>query len=145
MRRFMKTDPITVSGDATVKDLVEDYMYQHHYKMFPVVTDGRLAGCVTTHDVKQVPRADWESTAVGDIVKGCSEQNTISPDSDATEALAAMSKSGNTRLVVQENGKLQGVIVLKDLLEFLALKLELEGIDGGSALRRHVAGGIEHQ
>lgn len=144
VERFMKTNPITVSGSDSVERLVENYMYQHHHKMFPVVTNGRLAGCVSTRDVKAVPREHWGSTTVGDIAKACSEDNAIGPGADATEALAVMNKTGNTRLLVKENDSLRGVIVLKDLLEFLALKLELEGIDGASP-ERHTARHVENR
>ena len=47
--RFMNRQPIAVSPELTVRDLVENYVYRHHHKVFPVVRDGRLLGCVT-HD-----------------------------------------------------------------------------------------------
>jgi len=143
VHRFMKADPVTVSKNDTVQELVEKYMYQHHYKMYPVVDDGRLAGCVSAQDVKQVPRSEWARTTVGEIARDCAQENAIDPRADATEALALMSRTGNTRLVVKENGRLRGVIVLKDLLEFLALKLELEGIDDPSDVRRQARGNLE--
>jgi CBS domain-containing protein len=37
-----------------------------------------------------------------------------------------MSRSGTSRLMVVENERLVGIITLKDLLRFLALKVELE-------------------
>jgi Zn-dependent protease len=126
VERFMKENPISVSKDLTVKRLVDDYIYQHHFKMFPVVTDGRLEGCVSTREVKRLPRSEWETTTVGDIEASCSDQNTIDPQAEATEALAVMGRTGNTRLVVARDGQLKGVVVLKDLLEFLTVKLEIE-------------------
>jgi CBS domain-containing protein len=38
-----------------------------------------------------------------------------------------MNQNGISRLLVTENSRLAGVIALKDLLEFLSLKVELEG------------------
>jgi CBS domain-containing protein len=40
-----------------------------------------------------------------------------------------MSKGGYSRLIVVKNGQLVGVISMKDLLNFLALKLDLEDQD----------------
>ena len=37
-----------------------------------------------------------------------------------------MSQSGASRLLVVENGRLVGLVSLKDLLEFFSLKVELE-------------------
>ena len=37
--RFMKRDPQIVPASISVKDRVENYIYAHHYKMFPVMDD----------------------------------------------------------------------------------------------------------
>jgi Zn-dependent protease/CBS domain-containing protein len=127
VKRFMKTDPVTVTPSLSVEQLVEDYIYKHHYKMFPVVEDtDRLIGCVTTKQVKEIPREEWGQRRVGDIATQCSVENTIDPQVDAMKALSIMSKTGTSRLMVTEKNRLLGVIALKDLLKFFALKVELE-------------------
>ena len=50
--RFMTRNPVTVPPTITVAELVENYVLHHHFKMFPVVDDGRIVGCVTTRDIK---------------------------------------------------------------------------------------------
>ncbi len=124
--RFMNPEPKTVPPDATVAELVEQYMYRHHLKMFPVVGDGRLVGCVTAGDVKKLSREEWEQHTVGQVAEGCGQNRTIAPDTDAVEALNRMSRSGQSRLMVVADGELVGVLALKDLLRFLSLKLDLE-------------------
>jgi Zn-dependent protease len=54
VRRFMKTDPVTVPHDITLGILVNDFVYRYHFKMFPVVADGRLVGCVTTRAIREI-------------------------------------------------------------------------------------------
>ena len=39
VRRFMNTDPITVPPSLDLRKWVEDYVYRHHRKAFPVVSD----------------------------------------------------------------------------------------------------------
>jgi len=127
VRRFMKTDPVTVAPSLSVAQLVEDYVYKYHYKMFPIVEDSdKLIGCVTTKQVKEIPREEWEQRRVGDIAAQCSAENTIGPQVDAMKALSTMSKTGASRLMVIEKDRLLGIIALKDLLKFFALKVELE-------------------
>jgi Zn-dependent protease len=127
VRRFMKTDPITVTPSLTVAQLVDDYIYKYHHKMFPVVEDSdRLVGCVTTKQIKEIPREEWGVRKVGEIANQCSLENTIEPQVDAMKALSLMSKTGASRLVVTEGNRLIGVISLKDLLKFFSLKVELE-------------------
>jgi Zn-dependent protease/predicted transcriptional regulator len=127
VRRFMKSDPVTVKPNISLKDLVEDYVYKYHFKMFPVVENGgRLMGCVTTKDVKRVPREEWDRRNVGEIAERCTPENTIQPEKDATEALSVMNRNRASRLMVVEGERLVGVIALKDMLNFLSLKVELD-------------------
>jgi Zn-dependent protease/predicted transcriptional regulator len=126
VRRFMNEHPVTVPASLTVQDLVEDYIYKHHYKMFPVMEGDNLVGCITTREVKEVPREEWSRDTVGRLAAKCSPENTIAPDADATKALARMNQTGVSRLLVVENGRLVGLVTLKDLLAFLSLKVELE-------------------
>jgi Zn-dependent protease/predicted transcriptional regulator len=129
VRRFMNPHPVTVSPELPLDHLVEDYMYRTHHKMFPVVAEDseKLAGCVTTNSIKNVPREEWDHHKVQEVLQPCTPENTISPDEDAVNALAKISKSGQSRLMVVDRGNLMGVLALKDLLGFLAMKLDLEG------------------
>jgi Zn-dependent protease/predicted transcriptional regulator len=127
IRRFMKTDPVTLSPSVSLEHLVEDYVYKYHFKMFPVVEDSdRLLGCVTTKQVKEIPRQYWNRKTVGEVASQCSPENTIAPQADAMKALSVMKRTGNSRLMVVERGRLVGIIALNDMLEFLSLKVELE-------------------
>jgi len=127
VRRFIKTEAVTVPPSISLEHLVEDYVYKHHFKMFPVVEDtDRLLGCVTTKQVKEIPREEWGQKTVGEIAAQCSPENTIEPQADAMKALSLMNRTGNSRLMVVENKRLVGIITLKDLLELLSLKVELE-------------------
>lgn len=126
VRAFTRADPVTVSSWLTVQSLVDDVIYRHHHKLYPVVDDGRLTGCVSLDEVKALPREDWRHRTVGDISRGCSVDNTIHPDTDALDALQSMRRTGKTRMIVAENGTLVGVLSMRDLLEFFTLKAELE-------------------
>jgi Zn-dependent protease/CBS domain-containing protein len=127
VRRFMKTDPVTVQPSVSVQELVENYIYEYHYKLFPVVENGnKLLGCVTTKQVKEVPKEEWAAKRVRDVMAHCSADNTIEPEADAMKALSLMHRSGGSRLIVADHGNLAGVITLKDLTKFLSLKIELE-------------------
>lgn len=126
VKRFMKTDPMTVSPTTSIQQLVEDYFYKYHFKMFPVLDDSRLIGYVTTSLIKEIPKESWKQRKVGDIVAKCTNENSIGPEADAIDALSTMYKSGNSRLMVVDDDKLVGIISLKDMMEFLSVKVELE-------------------
>lgn len=124
--RFMCTDPTTVSPDISVSSLVEDYFYRDFHTFYPVVGAGGLVGGVSLKQVKGIPRERWADSTVGDLAEPLSESNTIQPDSDAVAALSSMQKTGVSRLMVLEGDRLVGIVTLKDLLRFLALRIELE-------------------
>jgi predicted transcriptional regulator len=126
VRRFMKSEPVTASSQLSVEQLVENYFYQYHFKMFPVVENGALIGYVSTHEVKEVPRSEWSQRTLAELVKPLSQDNTIGPEDDALKALAKMNRTGLSRLMVVERDQLVGIIALKDLLNFLSLRVELE-------------------
>ncbi len=127
--RFMTRDPTTVSPEVSLERLVEDYVYALHYDLFPVVVAGRLIGLVSTRLIRQVPRAEWASTTVGDVLLPPGPDNTVAPEADAVKALAVMRQSGNSRLMVAEGDRLVGIVALKDLLNFLSLKMDLDRPD----------------
>jgi Zn-dependent protease len=126
VRRLMSADPIAVPPTISIAQMIDDYIYRHHHTMFPVVEDGRLLGCVSMHDIKRLPRERWSSTTVSAIMQPCSAATAIDPDMDAMEVLSLMSRTKNTRLLVTEGERLVGVVTLRDLLQFLSVKLDLE-------------------
>lgn len=128
--RFMNPNVVTVQPDTTIEQLVEQYLYTHHYRIYPVVDSGRLVGCVSMRQIKLVPREQWHTATVGSIICSCGRDNTISPQTDAMEVLGLMSRSGSSRLMVVEGERLVGIVTLRDLMKFLAIKMELDGTDG---------------
>ncbi|MGE5293224.1 MAG: site-2 protease family protein [Solirubrobacterales bacterium] len=124
---FMETNPVTVPPTITVRDLVNDYFYRYHHKMFPVSGDGNLAGCITSQQIRDIPREQWEQRSVQDVLVPCSRETTIPPDTDALEALSIMNRTGNSRLMVADGEHLVGIVTMKDMLKFLNLKIDLEG------------------
>jgi Zn-dependent protease/CBS domain-containing protein len=126
VRRFMNPNPVVVEPTTTVDEFVEDYVYKYHFKMFPVVNSERVVGCVTTKQVKEVPRENWSDTTVSELALQCTPDTTVKPDDDAMRALSLMRRTGGSRLVVVEDDQLAGVVSLKDMMQFLSLKVDLE-------------------
>jgi Zn-dependent protease len=125
--RFMNPEPIVVPPWLTLRNWVEDYVYRYHRKTFPVVTDGRLQGVISTQALAGRPRDTWDQHTVGELMRPDVAALSITPRADALEALGQMQATGSSRLLVTEGDRLLGLVSLKDLLRFLHLKLELEG------------------
>lgn len=126
VRRFMKSEPITVSPSISVEDLIEDYIYKYHFKLYPVADNGELVGCVALNQIKNIPKEERKNRLVRELIVECSENNTIGPDEDAMKALTVMRKTHSSRLMVVEGDKLAGILTLKDMMGLLSLKIDLE-------------------
>jgi CBS domain-containing protein len=127
IKKFMHTDLDTVTPETTIADLVNQHIYRNHHGMLPVLSDSnRLEGYVTSDQVKNVPREEWPAHKVEELVTPATSENTITPDTESLEALRLMERSQNTRLMVVQDGHLVAVVSMKDLMTFLATKLDLE-------------------
>jgi Zn-dependent protease/CBS domain-containing protein len=126
VRRFMNPEPLSVPPTLDLRAFVEDYVYRHHRKAFPVVNEGKLEGVITTRDVAALARAEWDRHTVGEVMRHDMDGIRIAPETDAMQALAQMQRTGSSRLLVTEGDQLRGIVSLKDLLRFLSLKMELE-------------------
>jgi CBS domain-containing protein len=51
VERFMNGEPVAVPRQIAVTQLVEDYIYRHHHKMYPVVDGDRLVGVLALKDL----------------------------------------------------------------------------------------------
>jgi Zn-dependent protease len=127
LRRFMTTNVSRVPPDLDVAQLVEKYFYRQHHQLYPVCQDGRLLGYVTPNEIKDIPHELWPRRRVSEIMATQFDLVRIAPDSDAAEALTQMQRTGRVRLLVVDGHSLVGILTLKDLLDFLSLKIELEG------------------
>ena len=126
VKEYMNTDPVTVPSHITLQEFVDEYLYRYHYKMFPVIQEGRISGLITLNALKAVPQEKWPTMQVVQIMQKASKENTLPATMSVHEAMLAMNESGISRMLVEAHGKITGIITLKDLLEFFTLKIELE-------------------
>ncbi len=132
VKDLMVRDPLTVPRSISLSEFVNEYVYKHHFQVYPVLSYGKLVGCISVNSVAGVPREDWSTQTVGAVAASCGEAMTIGPDEDANKALEIMSRTRNSRLFVTEGDRLVGIITLKDMLALLAVKMELHDMEKSS-------------
>ena len=126
VRDYMNDSPVTVPAGASIRELVQDYMYKYHFKTFPVMRGERLQGCVHSKQIKYLDEGEWDRRSVAELGSGCSQENTVSGDTDVMDALEKMQRTGNSRLLVVEGGELAGIISMKDILTYLRYHTDFE-------------------
>jgi len=118
---------VDVTGDTTIQSLVDDYFMKYRYGRFPIV-DGlksrKLVGVISIHDVKEVPREQWENVKVGDVVSKISEKEIADVSMEVSEAIRKMIKNDIGHLVVMSGGKLRGIITRSDVMHFIEVRSE---------------------
>ena len=127
VRRIMRTNPPTVPPDISIANLVHEYVMGTDDHSFPVVDGGHLVGMICLHDVRDVPRAEWDTTLVRDVMTPEASLITVRPEEDAAEALQRLQQQDVRQLPVIRNGSLEGLVRRRDFVRWLQLESELEG------------------
>ncbi len=125
--KFMIKDPVSVPSDITLKEFVEEYVYQSYHHFYPVVGSlGDLLGYISLREVKAHSQEEWAEISVKTAMVCCSLFKTISPNMSALEALDFMQKTELPVALVVEKGRFLGIVTARDLFKLIALKLELK-------------------
>lgn len=123
--RFLQSDITAISPDLTLDTLIDDYAHKHDQKAFPVIEDGRLAGIVTVQALLSLDRRKWHQLGASSVMEKPSDENTISMDAHAYEALELMQKHGRELLMVTDDARrLKGIISFRDLANFISATME---------------------
>jgi Zn-dependent protease/CBS domain-containing protein len=117
----MTREVVTVSWNATIADLVQQF-WAHHVTSFPVVAGGVVRGIATVHDLDRVAVDAWERTSIQNVMRPLTGAMTIPSTATALDALQQASTNGIGRLAVLDGTRLVGYLSLKDLGHVLALR-----------------------
>ena len=128
IKDIMNTNIVAIKRDTNVGEIVNNYFMKYRFGIFPVVDNHdnrKLIGLISIHDIKSVPRDQWNSTDAMDIAEEVKENEIISSQAEANEAIRQMSKYNLNHLVILSDKKLKGMITNSDILQFMHLYSEL--------------------
>ncbi len=107
--------------DTTVREFVEDEVFTRHRRFFFVEREGKIIGGLTLHDAAKVPREEWDSVTVEEIMTPLSKLSKVSENLPLIRALKKMNKDGVNQLpVVNKNGEIKGILTRESLVTYLA-------------------------
>lgn len=124
--RFLHNQIITITPDLTINELVDQYVYKHYQKAFPVVDNGKLVGIITLQTLLSLDRHKWHWLHVASVMEHPSSDNTVALDSNAYDALDKMQSLGKEMLMVTSDGRFMGAISFRDLAAFLSITLKID-------------------
>jgi Zn-dependent protease/CBS domain-containing protein len=124
--RLMRTTMPTVPATISIGDLVHEYVMRTDERAFPVLQDGdHLIGLVCLDDVRKVPRRDWDTTRVQDIMTPMDQVAVVTPDEEAGEAFTVLTGRDVNQVPVVQDGHLVGMLRRRDVLRWLQLHADL--------------------
>ncbi len=113
----MTKKPIEVTPETTLQECAK-LMANNHVGSLIVKANNELVGIITEQDIVRKAVAvslDTEKTKVSEIM--IMELTIIEPEKDIYDALVLMKKLNIRQLPVMKNGKMIGLLTLKDILK----------------------------
>ena len=127
VRDVMDREWPVVEGDTNLQVFVDEHLLRSGKRCFIVENNGRIAGMVTAHEVKDVDRARWSQLSVGDVMRPLTKLHAVQPSSALTEALETMGREDVNQLPVMSNSHLDGIVSRRHILRLLQTRVELQG------------------
>lgn len=128
---LMTIDPEYVNPETSLREVIAT-MNRYGYRHLPVLENGQVVGIITDRDIRLVlnsPVLDDEPltriTVIDSVVASdCMTQNPLSVTGETPiyEVAGIFAKTKFGALLVMNNGRLDGIITVIDLLNQLALK-----------------------
>jgi len=132
VRDLMTRDPVTVDGNLTVGQFMDEVARSRRFTTYPVVDGNRPIGLLPFGSVAALPRSEWDSRRVRDAMLPLERVPQLTEDETAIEALTALSSPTSNRGLVVENEHLAGLLSITDLTRALELRRSLRPSAGGS-------------
>jgi Zn-dependent protease len=122
VRDLMVRDPVTVDGDLTVGQFMDEVARSRRFTTYPVVDRERPIGLLAFGSVAALPRSEWDSRRVREAMLPLDRVPQLTEDETAIDALTALSSPASNRGLVVENGHLAGLLSITDLTRALELR-----------------------
>jgi Zn-dependent protease len=117
--RIMRSTFATLPPELTVAEFMRDYALASEQQMFPVEANGELLGSISVEQVRNLPRHEWATAMVEQIMVPEAQLPTLPPNAPAERALIELARSDADQLVILDGRKLLGLVRREDLLRWL--------------------------
>ncbi|WP_431911361.1 site-2 protease family protein [Micromonospora carbonacea] len=111
----MTPQPQTASGDMTVADFVDHYLFAYRHSALPLTDDGRPVGLVTLDRVRGIPAEARSATRLAEVACRADQLVLADPDEQLTDLLPRLSECADGRALVVAGGRLVGIVSPSDI------------------------------
>ncbi|HSE40650.1 MAG TPA: site-2 protease family protein [Acidobacteriota bacterium] len=117
--RIMRSDVPVVDPETTVDSLINDWIVGTDERAFPVMDGDQMVGLVCLHDVRKIPRTEWKTTRVKDIMTPIDELSSALPEEDVANAMERLMSRDVRQIPVMQNGHFIGMLRRRDIVRWL--------------------------
>ena len=111
----MTPQPQTASGDLTVADFVDHYLFAYRHSALPLTVDGRPVGLVTLDRVRGIAADRRASTTLAEVSCRADELVLARPDEQLTDLLPRLNECTDGRALVVVDNQLVGIVSPSDI------------------------------
>lgn len=122
----LRRDTATITRQATVADLIEDYLLPRNRRAMPVADNGRLVGIVTLGDISRVPADARERTTVAEVMGGGDGLVTVRPQESLDRAVEALNRGDLEQVPVVDGRDLVGMLSRGAVMRQLQIRETLD-------------------
>jgi Zn-dependent protease len=110
---------LRIPPDLSLQTAVDDYFMRYDHGAFPVDEQGRTIGLLTLRGVRRVPREQWPTRRVRDLMVPLGDQVVVAPHARMDVVLGKLQDSEAGRVLVVQAGEVVGIITPTDLTRWL--------------------------
>lgn len=111
----MTPQPQTASGQMTVGDFVDHYLFAYRHSALPLTVDGRPVGLVTLDRVRGIAADRRASTTLAEVSCRADELVLARPDEQLTDLLPRLNECTDGRALVVVDDQLVGIVSPSDI------------------------------
>lgn len=115
-----------LTPDTTFQQLLDLHILGEGRRYFIVKDGDETRGLLTLHQIKQVPRDEWNTTTVSQWMIPVDQTHSTTPDEPLVDAMKMMDNDGVNQLPVIEGNKLLGILSRESLINFLRTLQDLD-------------------
>jgi len=115
----MSTNYTSVLPDTTIQTLVDRHVLGNGQRSFVVEEGDKVAGLLTLHDIKELPRAEWPATTAAQAMIPLVQVKRIPPNEELWAAIEEMNHDGVNQLPVMTDGHIEGMLRREDVISYL--------------------------
>jgi Zn-dependent protease len=121
----MSTHCANVSADVTLQDLVDEHILGSGQHCFLVKRGDNDVGLMTLQRIKEVPRAEWATTRIGQVMLPLDRLEGVDRNTELWTALQKLDRDGVNQLPVTRDQQVIGMLSREDVISFLRTMQQL--------------------